>query len=82
MICNIKRLPHISSMSGEPTIDLELEDKLTGVVLGDEMVFVGQFCDDIVVVWGKVKEYEEIETKEYGLLVRLGITGRKASFSL
>lgn len=82
MICNIKRLPHISSTSGEPTIELELEDKVLGVVVGEDMILVGRFCDDIVVVWGKVKVYQEVETQEYGLLVRLNIKGRKASFSL
>jgi len=84
MLGKLKDLPQISSTGGLREVEgvvLELEGSLEEApVVGTpgSMVFVGRFCDNVVVCVGKVLLYEELRED----FARLHMEGRLISFSL
>jgi len=81
MLAKLKGLPEIRSAFGRKVIELELEETIdvSGIdTARDNIVFVGRFCDSIVVCVGKIVNYEVV-TPEYA---KLDIKGRSVSFSI
>lgn len=77
----LKSLPKVSSISGpyKGITELELEELLDEAPKsGGEVVFVGRFCELVVLCVGKVLEYEEVGPN----LARLKIKGTYASCSI
>ena len=64
MILDTETLAHISSYySGEGKIDLELEEEAPelGESQGQQILFLANYCSNLVMVKGRVASYEKVE---------------------
>ena len=77
------KLPHVTSMSlDKGRVDFEIEGLVDGPVpsLADNstpVIFIGAFCDSVVMCIGVVDEYEVVDME----LTRLGMRGPVISFN-
>lgn len=80
MLGRLEDLPGISSVDeAKGVIELELEEKVRDMsFISDDVVFVGRFCNSVVVCVGQIELYDVVRDD----FAKLNIKGRMVSFSV
>ena len=90
MLIDTEKMVHASSVSADKgRVDMELEGvfaEMRDVPHGEAVRFAVVFCDSLVIVFGILREYREVEAdlklSEQGVVAKLSVYGRSVTISL